>query len=1006
MKKQFTGLLRTGVLIALFALFLGVQQTMAQQTVTGTVTDETDSGIPGANVLIEGTTTGVVTDLDGKFSISASPEDVLLISYIGYQTQKIPVGSQTSINVKLGTDTEFLDEVVVIGYGTAKKSDLTGAVSQVTTESFERQPITRVEEALQGRAAGVSVSSSGAPGSGAKVRIRGANSITGGNDPLIVVDGVIGVDLRTINPNDIASMEVLKDASALAIYGSRASNGVLLVSTKKGSGKPKLILDQFTTFSVVPNKVPLLSSGEFAQQKNEERLNAGSVPPFSDEEIAALNANPIDYQDIIFQTGVSNNTQLSLSGGDDKVKYFLSGNFVDQEGIIITTGYERFSLRSNVNAQLNEKLKLGLNLFGSRETNTNNLDNFNRFKGSSILRTLTWDPTLPVRDENGEYILTSASFANNGFNPIANLERSNREREADRLNANINIGYEIAEGLNYNMIVGLSTLNQNTESYIVNGDQSSNVGSNHTNLSYSNFKNTSHQVSNILNWKKTFDKHSIDLTGVYEFQGNRSTINNYFTTDVILPGFFLGDNADPGRESFFNDGGVSSIQSYLGRAQYNFESKLYLTASMRIDESSKFKKGSRTGYFPSAAVAYTMDDMAFVKDGKVLSSLKLRAGWGQVGNENINPTAGLARTNDGRVFSIDGANQLPGSVLSQVANPDLTWETTTQTNVGVDFGVLSNRLTLSVDYYVKNTTDLLLATQLPRTNINKFLNVGEVQNQGIDLSLSAAVIDKEDFTWDANFNMSFIQNEVLELFDEQEQILGNTISVDGTGNRLNVIQVGEPLGQFYGLTFLGTWKSDEDLPNGISPGDAKYEGFVDENNIYTNTLSAIGNGTPTLTWGFNQNLTYKNWDFNIFIQAGHNFDVYNQVAGAINGGTGDYRDNLSPITGEEWTPENETETPRRNAANLLNSSRYVEKGDFARLSNVSVGYTFDNPIKGIENLKLYASGQNLALITGYSGYDPEVTSSPTGGNSDVASGINIGAFPNPRTYTVGLKVGF
>ena len=1002
MKKQFFEFLKKCFLAGLFFALLSMNSAIGQETISGTVTDNLGP-VVGANVLVKGSTNGSQTDFDGNFSIQASPNDVLVISYIGYASQSIKVGNQKTINVVLAEDASLLDEVVVIGYGTSKKSDLTGAVSQVTAKSFENQPLTRVEDALQGRAAGVSVSGSGAPGAGIKVRVRGVNSITGNNDPLVVVDGVFGGDLRTINPNDIASIEVLKDASSLAIYGSRASNGVILVTTKKGAGKPKISFDHFVSISSQARSIETLGSGDFARQKNAGLIANGADPAYTEQQISALDANPLNYEDQLFQTGIGTNTQLAVSGGKDNLRYFVSGNYVNQTGTVIGNEYERFSLRSNINLDVTEKLSVGVNLYGSRESEVNNPDDFNRFKGSSILKTLTWDPTLPVQDSDGNFI-TSSNFANNGFNPIGTLLRSNRDRAADRLNTTINVGYKFTDHFKYSLVVGASTINQNIESFI-RDDNPSDANPNHTRVAYTNFRNTSHQVSNILNYNNSFNKHNLDITGVYEFQGDRNTFNGYDTFAIATGSIYLADNEDQSRENFTNDGNQNAIQSYLGRVQYNYNNSLYLTGSMRIDESSRFAKGNRTGYFPSGAIAYSFNNMPFIENGKTLSSLKFRAGWGQVGNQNINSTARFSLTNDAGNYPFDGSTLVSGSTLIQVGNPNLTWETTSQTNIGVDMGFFSGRLNASVDYFSKTTEDLLLRTIIPGTSFAKFENAGVVENQGIDLTLSGTIVQNDNFTWDSSFNLSHVKNEVTELVNDVDQILGNIRPVDGTENSINVIELGQPLGQFYGLTFLGTWKSTDDLPDGIQAGDAKYLTDDEGNSVF----STIGNGLPTLTWGFNNTFNYKNLSLNVFINAAHNFDVYNQVAAAINGGAGDFRDDLSPLSVNKWTPQNETELPRRGSLNVLNSSRYVEDGSFVRLSNLKLGYTFDDVIKNVESLQIYVSGQNLVLLTDYSGYDPEVSSTPVNqdlNNTDAGAGIDIGAYPNPRTFTLGLKLQF
>lgn len=1009
MRKTITVLLRSSFLLGTLLMFMSLDEANAQQTISGAVVEKSGMGIPGANILIKGTSKGSITDFDGNFSISVVLNDVLEISFLGYVTQYITVGNQTTIRITLVEDATQLDEIVVIGYGTAKKSDVTGAVSRITAKSFENQPLTRVEDALQGRASGVTVAGSGAPGKAIKVRVRGVNSITGNNDPLVVVDGVFGGDLRTINPNNIASMEVLKDASALAIYGSRGSNGVILVTTKKGSGKAKVTIDQFVTISNINKRIQTLSSAQFANLENVEFIanpvNNPADAPYSAAQIANFEANPINYQDLIFQTGVTNNTQLSISGSsDDKLRYFLSGNIIDEEGTQITSNYKRYSFRSNLSKEFNDKLSVSANVTASREITKNDQDAFNSPDGSSILRAITWDPTAPVRDANGDYILRSPrEVANNNYNPIRRLELSNHNVTSDRLNITLNGTYNFTDNLSYTLITSASTLHRDTESYRVEGDFNA---AGFTNISYQNNNATSHQMSSILNWKKSFNKHNFDVTGVYEFQGTRALNNGYAVADLNVGGLYLADNS--ANETFANSGNESAIQSYLGRAQYNFNSFLYLTGAMRVDESSRFAKDNRTGYFPSGAIAVNLAELNFIKNSP-LSTFKFRAGWGKVGNQNINSSARFSLNNNAGLYTIDGQTTNTGSIQAQEGNPNLTWETTTQTNIGLDFGFLNGRIKGSIDWYNKDTEDLLLQTIVPGTSIRTFINAGEVNNRGIDFSLGADIIENDNFNWNASFNLSHLKNKVTKLNDGADFIVGNASGIGGAGIKLNVIKVGQPLGTFWGYEAQGTWKTTDNIPldgDGnplFQPGDAKFK--LDANNELE--FNTIGSGLPDVTFGFNNTFTYKNWDLNVFLNGSFGFDVYNQARGTITGNGGN-RSNLSPDVDDRWTPENETDLPRAGTGNVLNSSRWVENGDFIRLSNFKVGYTFEESImKGINSLQLYASGQNLLLITNYSGYDPEVSSQLSGGaNEDAGAGIDTGAYPNPVSFTIGLKVQF
>ncbi|MGB5438018.1 MAG: TonB-dependent receptor [Maribacter sp.] len=1003
MKQQFARFMRKCFLTGLFLAILGMQFSFAQQTITGTVTDENGQGVPGANILVVGTTTGTQSDFDGNFSIPASPSDVLSISYLGYATQRITVGNQTTINVQLVEDASQLEEVIVIGYGTAKKKDVTGAVSRVTSKSFENQPLTRVDEALQGRAAGVTVAkANGAPGAGIKVRIRGVNSITGNNDPLVVIDGVLGGDLSTLNPNDIASMDVLKDASATAIYGVRGSNGVILVTTKKGSGKGKINVDFFTTVSQVRDLLPTLADdvGTFARIENIRKLSIGQNPTFTDAEIAELDRNGgTNYQDEILRTGFSKNLQLSASGSEGNINYFLSGNYRDEEGIVVNTGYQQLSLRSNIGAQISDKFKVSLNIFGSRGEKKNNFESFGNGQGSLMSKALTWDPTTPIYDANGNYNRRSLKgIASLNLNPMLTINETAVSDVEERLSTALNATYQITDNFSYTLVAGSQMNNYNVQRYAVEGLDDI------PDANFSTNKFTSYQISNIFTWQKVFgDTHDIKLTGVQEYQNSKTQFNRYNADNLLLPnGFYFAETA--GGFDIGNDFNERELSSYMLRAEYILANNFSITATGRYDGTSVFRPGKKWGFFPSIAAGYTIinaeDNSGFI------NNLKLRAGWGQVGNQGVD-TYGTFANLGSNIYAYTGGTPSPGSFITSFANEDLTWETTTQTNVGIDVGFSEGRGNFSIDGYKKLTSDLLLNVPVSGTNgggnVNR--NIGEVENYGFDVALGYDIVQNENLNWNANVAVSYVKNEVTQLFNDLEVIEGSFQVPGGQARRANIIELGEPLGQFNGATFLGTWKSSEAAAAatfGKVPGDAKYLRDADGEVVF----GAIGNGTPTLTWGFNNTITYKNFDVNIFLNGTHGFDIYNLAQAQITGGAGDSRSFMASDQVNQWTPSNETDIPA--TVQLFNSSRYVEKGDFVRLSNLTIGYTF-NDVAGMDNtsIKVYAGGQNLFLITDYSGYDPELSSRRTDqGNADVAPGINVGAYPNPRTYTLGVKVGF
>jgi TonB-linked SusC/RagA family outer membrane protein len=978
----------------------------AQTSVKGTVTDADESTpLIGVTVALKGSSTGTVTDLDGNYSLSVpGPTAVLTFSYTGYGVQEVTVGNKSQVDVSMVAGTD-LDEIVVIGYGSVKKSDVTGAVSSISADDYKDQPVTRLEDALQGRAAGVSVAkSNGQPGSDFKIRIRGVNSITGDNSPLVVVDGIQGIDLSTLNPNDIQSIDVLKDASATAIYGVRGSNGVIIVTTKRGKGQGKVNLEYFTTSAEVPGFLPTLQDdvGAFTRLENLRRVNAGGNPNFTDAEISALEAGGgTQWQEEIFQTGVGHNLLGSVSGSEGKINYFISGVYRDQEGIVINTGFKQISLRSNIDAQINDKLKIGLNVFANRDQAQNDFSFSGNGQGSLVSKALTWDPTTPVFADDGSYNFRSLrGIASLNDNPVRTLQESDAQRVREQLSTAVNIGWSITDQFTYTLNAGTRLNNINNQIYDVE------VGDDflpHTNFGNSKFQ--AYQVSHILSWENTFGANDVKLTGVQEYVNETNIFNGWSAQDLSLPrGFYFAELAPGAGQTVRNNFSERELSSYMLRAEYVMDDKLFVTATGRYDGTSVFRENNRWGFFPSLALGYSLDDMLGAEGA--LSSMKVRLGWGQVGSQNIGPysTFGGLRTNAS--YSFDSNSAQTGTVLSSFENADLTWETTTQTNIGLDLGILEGRGSVTIEYFSKKTTDLLLATPVPGTFGGGIVNqnVGEVTNNGIDFSLGYTIINTANFDWDASFNVSYVKNEVTQLYNDLEQINGLFTSPGGQSRVLNIIELGQPLGQFQGSTFLGTWKTAEAATAaefGASPGDPKYLRDAEGEIVF----GSIGNGTPEVVWGFNNSFTYKKFTLNVFFQGMHGFDVYNIQQAMITGGAGDSRSFLSADQVNQWTPTNETDVPA--TVQFYNSSRYIEKGDFIRLANLNLGYDFGAVGNTDMSLRVYASGQNLLLITDYTGYDPELSSSRgSQGNADVAPGINIGAYPNPRTYTFGFKLGF
>lgn len=976
-------------LTALLTLIIATSGWTQDSTISGKVTSaENNEGLPGVSILVEGTNTGVITDVEGSYTLQAASTDKLLFSYVGYVSEAVEVGNRSVIDLVMTADVKALEEIVVIGYGTAKKTDLTGAVSRVTAEDFKNQPLVRTEDALKGRAPGVVVSNNtGTPGGDIKIRIRGVSSITGNNDPLIVIDGVIGGNLRTLNTNDIESFDVLKDASATAIYGARGANGVIIVNTKRGSGAPTVELDYFHSIGTVNDRIDLMSADQFSELYNTPVTKA------------------TDYQDLYLQDGHADNLQFNISGKENKIGYFVSGGYVDQSGNIINTGYKRYNIRANLNMDVSKKVKIGLNLFGSREKRKNFLQGGLRPDGdqrAGISAILSWNPTLPPWNDDGTPNLSSA-YGSIIDNPI--IVQNNRDNNSweDRINTNLNISYDILDGLNFTSILGTTLTNSRNENY---QDYQIYSANGFAGASSGNGRSEGYQWSNILTWDKAFGKHNIKLTGIYEMTGNERRNAGWNASNYIFPATWaVAEIADVQRISA--DYNKSTLQSYVGRFEYAYSNSLFITGTIRNDASSKFQEGNRSATFPSVGIAYSLGDAGFVQNSNVFDNIKLRAGYGETGNQNVNNYLTYPTLTTGTNYPLDGASETIGLAPGRFANPGLHWETTKQTNAGIDFAFLAGRLNFSLDYYKKNTDGLLLAVPVPAFQGGGTItaNQGEIQNSGIEVMLSGTVIDTDKWQWNSTYTASRNSNEVIDLAGDQTKQNTGSTAIGGTGLSTHIYQVGEPLGSFYGATFLGTWKSDDAAANDAAPGDAKY--LYDENDDLV--LGIIGNGTPKFNWGWNNTVNFGEFDFNMFITGAHGFEILNATKSMIVQATGNVKNATSSIYLDRWTPENETDIPAT-GQNINQSSRYIEKGDFVRFSNISLGYTIPFS-KGIRSLRLYASAQNAFIITDYSGFDPESSSASNStsagiNNNDTATGLDYGAIPNPKVYTFGLNIGF
>ncbi|MEP5338357.1 MAG: TonB-dependent receptor [Algibacter sp.] len=989
---------------SMFSIFFLIGSIIYAQTVKGTVSDALGP-VPGVNVLIKGTATGTVTDFDGNYELSANSGDILIYSFLGFVTQEVNYTGQVSINILLEEDAALLDEVVVVGYGkSVRKEDLTGAVSVVGVKDLEKSPLTNVDQALQGRASGVQLTqSSGAPGAGLKIRIRGTNSITGSNSPLVVVDGLIDVDINSVNPNDIQSISVLKDASSSAIYGNRAANGVIIITTKKGtSGKSIIEFGSFISFSEPSNSIDLLSASEFIGFANEKNITAtisatnptgNAIPLFnSEQKINDAIANSVKYQDEVYRSAVAKNYQISFRGGAEKMNYYVSGNYLDQEGVAINTNFKRYALRSNINAELTDKLQLStsLNLVRQEGLNNGNDNAGNDFGASLALGALGFDPTTPIFDANGNYnrqtLVVGGIQESVLTNPVFQANESKNIRSLNRVQANVSLNYNLTDHLDFNVNGGIRYRNTAYSYFSPPNNDAADI----TSGQYAENDNQS-QYAFKLNYENIFsEKHTVTATAIYEKRKNLATEFNadgrgFFTSSTGFDNLGVADLQVIGSGT-----SERNLRSLIGRATYNYDSKYLVTASVRFDESSVFIQ-DQSGTFSSFALGWNINNEDFFKS-ETISTLRLRAGWGETGNEDIdtNATLNLLRNNP---WIPNGGGTGSTAILpgTRLANPELTWETTVQTNIGVDVGILNNRFNLSLEYYSKKTEDLLLTRQVPRFTgrVDQIINAGDVENKGFDISIEGRIIQNDNFRWNMSANLSANKNKVISLIGDETEIFPG-LTVGGSIPAPAIVKVGEPIGSFYGFIYEGV-------------------NAADGNAIYADDQGLIGDANPDFTYGINNNMSYKGFDLNIFIQGVSGNDIFNRQRALLIGRDGRIPFGTSVELRNAWSSSNTTGTlPSLNANNTQSlSSEFIEDGSFIRLKNISLGYTLRdsqalNTI-GSESLRLYVSAQNLFTITDYSGLDPEVSN---GGENDRLAGVDIGSLPTSRTFTLGLNLKF
>lgn len=1059
----------------LVLMFLSISMVAQKVPVSGTVSDQTGP-VVGASVIEKGTTNGTMTDNDGHFTLTVSKGAVIEISSIGYKTQEITVGAQTNFTVTLSEDNEFLDEVVVVGYGSMKKSDLAGASVSMKESDLKGSIISSLDQSLQGRAAGVTaVTTSGAPGSSSSIRVRGQATINANAEPLYVIDGVIvqgggntGADfglgdalgngkvstispLSTINPADIVSMEILKDASATAIYGAQGANGVVLITTKHGkSGEAKFSYDGMVAMSRQAVRLNMMNLREYAQYYN-EMIEEGDIyetnPYYATPSLLGKGTN---WQDEIFRTAWQHQHQLSAQGGSDKVQYYVSGSYMDQQGTIIGSNFNRFSVRTNLDAQLKKWLKLGVNATYAITNDNLKLADSNQ---GLIYYSLTTIPDIPVYDVNGNY----SSTIREGYtspNPVALAMMDEILLKRKKLSGNIYAELTPIKHITWRTELGFDMGESDANRYKPMIDLGGWVRSQNS-ISYQKNSNYFWQLKNYLTYANQWGKHSVTAMVGQECWESRWNYLSGSNTD--LPSDEVHNVAlATGTPSISSGFGSSAMASFFTRETYNYGDRYLGTYTYRYDGSSNFGPKNRWAGFHSVALAWRFSNEKFFEPvKKVIDNGKLRLGWGQTGNSSIGSYAwGAAIT---RMPSALGM----GFRLSNIPNTSIRWESQEQYNVGLDLGFFNGRLNLTVDAYYKKSDDMLMSMQLPsymgtQGNGSSKLqapkgNYGSIENKGLEITLDAHPVQLKNFSWDSNFQISFNKNKLLSLSDTENATL---VGYGQWGDVVCVSEIGKPLYNFYGYKVEGVYKDLDDIQNSAKPakypsdgvfsrgntvwvGDIKYKD-VDENGIIDERdRTDLGSPLPKFTFGWTNTFRYKNLDLSIFLNGSYGNKVMNYNSLTLTHMNSTWtnqlqsvvskRARLEPIDptivyadGSKWFDHIDNVRVKNPGTKIPHTSindpndndrisdRYVEDGSFLRIKNITLGYTFPKALLNkakIENLRVYVNIQNLYTFTKYTGYDPEVGAS-TQDSTGLTYGLDNGRYPSPAMYSFGLNITF
>ena len=1013
--------------MTLLALIMSISL-YAQNTIKGVIVDETDFPLIGATVMVKGTSNGGVTDLDGKFTITAKKGDVLSVSYIGYKPQEIKIQDQKTLNIKMVPDNAMLDEVVVVGYGSMKRSDLTGSVSSVSAKNVEGFKTGSVMEALGGQVAGVQITQTdGTPGSGFDIKVRGIGTMTGDASPLYIVDGFQVDNINYLANSDIESIEVLKDASSAAIYGARAANGVVMVTTKSGkTGRPVVSYNGSTSYRKISKMLDLLDPYEFVKLQMEVNPSKyantyyrtgeddNGVPYRYQSMNDYIGVQGVDWQSETFRPTWSQDHNLSVMGGNDNTKYTLSFSRYNENGIFNNSGFDKTSGKFRVNQKVTKNVSFDatINYSNTNKKGAGTSGDSGRF--NMLAQILSARTTGGLALTNEELLAaaidpleleSSESLAQ--VNPIMQTQSVTNTKRSEMWSGNLSVTWEIIKGLTFKTAGTYNTTNTRTNIFYKNGSKEAYRNGQKPygqtqmgrDLRWTNYNN--------LTWKQKIKKHSYDVMLGQEISFKSSEYLLGQAKDFPFDNMGndnLGIGATPSKvATSYSD---KTLVSFFARGNYSYNNRYLLTATVRADGSTVFSKKHKWGYFPSFSAAWRVSEENFMKNLEFISNAKVRFGWGTVGNDRISNYLSMDLYEQSK-YGVGGSTV---TVLTpkQLKNENLKWERTRELNIGIDSRWWGGRLSFSAEYYNKKTTDLLMWQKVPSVlGVSSILtNVGSVSNKGFDIMLGGIPVSTKHFKWDINYTLNINKNKILELDGLSNTLI--TTGADYPGLVGSYVQmVGQLMGTFLGYTFAGVWQKSEVSTAalyGAKPGDAKYVDINRDGKIDKDDIGIIGNAQPKLSFGFNNTFTIFDFDLNIFCQGVSGNDIYNQ--NRIRRET--YSSDAFPtstVMKNHWTPENPTNIPAFSGAEYVNSSRWVEKGDYLRLKNITLGYRIPHKILskiGCSSARIYVSANNLWTITNYSGFDPEAS---MGADSD-AAGVDRGVYPSSKSFLVGLDISF